>query len=258
MGNFVVVVTVILLIGAWYFWKKKPNKKALIACVILAFVFGGLYSTTDDYTQGEADQAASSSKLESSKNAKSKKESVSEKAKSKKESASESKSESKKNAKSSSIAASKASKSNEVSKAKKAGIKNDDQAKMILKKYDPYLKIKDLYGDYADSGKELNIDLKGSDNFTAKMTLRGFWRDTASIWKALKKSGDASNFNKVVITVDTELEDTAGNSSMEHVLRTSLSGANIQKFNIKHFKYINVPKYADYYWQSNAFPNLNE
>ncbi|WP_057874907.1 signal peptidase II [Loigolactobacillus rennini] len=246
MGTFVMIVSLIFIFGAWYYWKKKPNKKAMIVCIVLALIFGGLYSMTDDYKQEQAQEAAESRKNESSKKAES-----SEKA------ASESKQESKKKAERASAAAEKESAKKVVKEVKNNGIANDDQVKLLIKKYAPDVKVKDISGEYGNP-REMYVDLKGQDNFTAKLTLRGFWDDTVDIWKAFKKSGDAESFNKIVITVDTKLEDTAGNESTEHALRTSLSGEKIQKLNLKNFKNSNVPNYADYYWQSTAFPDIAE
>lgn len=241
MYTLLILLSFLSLVGAWYYWKKKPNKKYLIICVVLAFVFGGLSTTTNGYKAEEADEAASSSKVESSRKASSKKE------------------ESQKKAKSSSVAASKASSAKKASELKKNGAMSDSDVKKLLKDNGAdNLDIKSVTGTYADrNSKDVTIELRGQENVTAKMTAKGFLMDTASVWTALKKSGDAKNFENVNVSIKFPLEDTAGNKSNEWVMKTSLSGDKINNINADNFKSDNVPVYADKYWQSNVFPRLD-
>lgn len=239
MYTLLILLSFLALVGAWYYWKKKPNKKYLIICIVLAFVFGGLSTTTNGYKAEEADEAASSSKVESSKKASSQKKESKAKA--------ESKAESSKKAKNKQA----------VSEVENNGINDKNDVQTIVKKYAPDVKVKDYdVSDY--DGKQLNLTIKGEENYSAKSTLRGFWKDTADVWKAIKHSKNVKNIKDVTIVVEFPLEDTAGNTSTKVAVSTRISGDKLDNLNAKNFNYYNVKNYADKYMQNSAFPNLDK
>lgn len=253
MATIIALLEILSIVGIWYFWKKSPNKKGLIASIILLFVFGGLYSTTSRYKADEKSQEESSSSLESSSIKESKKNSSSIVASSKKK-------EADKKAKSSVSAKSKANPS-EVSKNNnsKELLSNSDVKSAIKKYSDQQVKVKKVNGVYTNhNSKDVTVELKGQDVISDKMTAKGFLADTRSVWIAIKKSGDAKNFENVNVSIKYPLQDTAGNSSNEYVMKTSISGSKIQNLNVDNFLAENVPNYADNYWQSNAFPRMDE
>lgn len=246
MYTILILLSFLALVGAWYYWKKKPNKKYLIICIVLAFVFGGLSTTTNGYKAEEADEAASSSKVESSK-----------KADSQEKASSESKVKAESKAKESSIAESKVEQAKTVSKVENNGINNNNDAKTIVKEYAPDVKVKNYDVSNYD-GKQLNLTIKGEESYSAKSTLRGFWKDTANVWKAIKHSKDVKNIKDVTIVVEFPLEDTAGNTSTKSAISTRISGDKLDNLNAKNFNYYNVQNYADRYVQNSAFPDLDK
>lgn len=252
MGTILVFLEIASIVGIWYFWKKKPNKKYLIWSIILLFVFGGLFSTTNSYKQETKAQKADSSSIKESTEKESKKSSSLAVASSKKKKSSSEK-------QSSNVSSSESISGKQSSQTKKKGLSTNNQVKTALKKYGSNdLKVTFVNGQYFDpTAKTVAIELKGSDALTDKMTTKGFLMDIRSVWIALKKSGDANNFENVNVSVKYPLQDTAGNSSNKYVVKTSVSGAKIQNLNIENFLFKNVPNYADSYWQSTALPDVN-
>lgn len=243
MANIIALLDVLSAVGIWYFWKKKPNKKGLIASIVLLFVFGGLYSTTNTYKADQESQEESSSSAESSSIKESKKVSSSLAASAKKK-------QTKKKAESSKAAKSKTQSSKEL-------LSNGDVKKAIYKSK-PNLKVTSVNGMYDDkTSKTVAIELKGQDAVTDKLTTKGFLMDVRSVWFAIKESGDAENFDNVSVSVKFPLEDEAGNSSNSYVVKTDISGFKLNNINVKRFLFKNVPTYADSYWQHNALPKVN-
>lgn len=252
MGTILAVLEIAAIVGIWYFWKKNPNRKYLILSIILLFVFGGLFSTTNSYKQEAKAQKESSSSVKASTERESKKSSSLAVASSKKKKSSSEK-------QNSNVSSSESISSKQSSQTKKNGLSTNNQVKAVLKKYGSNdLKVTFVNGQYFDpAAKTVAIELKGSDALTDKMTTKGFLMDIRSVWIALKKSGDANNFENVNVSVKYPLQDTAGNSSNKYVVKTSISGVKIQNLNIENFLFKNVPNYADSYWQSTALPDVN-
>lgn len=292
MDNVYTVLIIVSLVGIWYFWRKKPNKKALISSAILLLASSYLFSTTSYYKLEVKSQEAesssresssikeskaessklASSKLSSSKAASSKsKKSKAKKAssialESKKKVASESKKQAsishvnsivaskKAKAKSSSVQKSKA----KIAKSETKGLNSNVQVKKAIKKSNPNLKITSVNGVYMDpKSKDVAVEIKGQDAVSEKLTTEGFLMDVRSVWLALKESGDAENFENVNVSVKFPMTDEAGNDSNEYVVKTGISGFKINNLNVKRFLFKNVPTYADNYWQYPTLPKVN-
>lgn len=246
MATIIALLEIVSIIGIWFFWKKKPNKKGLIVSIVLLFVFGGLYSTTNTYKADKRSQEASSSSMESSSIKESKKNSSSIAASSEKK------------AKSSITESSKSKSSKTSNKVNSKELLSNNDVKKAIHKSNPNLKITSINGMYDSKGeKTVAIELKGQDAVTDKLTTEGFLMDIRSVWFAFKESGDAENFDNVNVSVKYPLQDEAGNSSNVYVVKTNISGFKLSNINVKHFLFKNVPAYADSYWQHTALPKIN-
>lgn len=153
----------------------------------------------------------------------------------------------------------KTSTSNSTSESSNVGLNSNKSVKSaITEDGDNNLKVKEVNGVYSDSNsKDVAITLKGKENISNKMTVKGFWLDIRTVWINLKKSGDTKNFENVNVSVKYPLQDEAGNTTNEYVVKTNISGEKLSAINTENFLFKNVPNYADSYWQSPALPKIN-
>ncbi|MDC4187117.1 hypothetical protein MK904_13680 [Loigolactobacillus coryniformis] len=134
-------------------------------------------------------------------------------------------------------------------------IQSNKSVKRAIKRYAKDVKIKSVQGSFLGQNDTVQITLKGKENLTNKMTVKGMYIDISNVWKALQKT-DLSHMSNIGISVKYPLQDQAGNSTSSFVIKSNISPDKINAINPDTFLFENVPTYADTWWQHTALPSI--
>lgn len=140
--------------------------------------------------------------------------------------------------------------------SKKIVIQSNKSVKKAIKKYAKDVKVKSVQGSFIGQDDTVQITLKGKENLTDKMTVKGMYIDISNVWKALRKT-DLSHMSNIGVSVKYPLQDQAGNSTSSYVIKSDISPDKINAINPDNFLFKNVPTYADNWWQHSALPAVD-
>lgn len=135
-------------------------------------------------------------------------------------------------------------------------LNSDKSVKMMLKHYEPDLKVTNVGGVYDDpKSKTVLVTVKEDSGWDDKTAVQAMHTDIASVWKAFKKS-KGTDFSNISVMVKYPTEDTGGNTHSTKEMTADLKGSTLKNLNIQGFDDDNVQSFADAYWQRNDLPTV--
>lgn len=133
--------------------------------------------------------------------------------------------------------------------AKKINVTSEKKVKKVIHKYAKDIKIKSVKGSILGmAGDTVQITLKGKENLTDKMTVKGSYQDICMVYRALKKA-NISNFKNIGVA-----EKIDG----KYVVKTDTDPDKIASIsnNDLRYNYNNLPSYTTHFWQMPSLPKL--
>lgn len=134
--------------------------------------------------------------------------------------------------------------------AKKINVTSEKKVKKVIHKYAKDVSVKSVKGSILGiDGDTVQITLKGKENLTDKMTVKGSYQDICMVYNALKKA-NISNFKNIGIA-----EKIDG----KYIVKTDTTPDKLSattKNDLK-YKYNDLPSYTTHFWQLASLPKLN-
>lgn len=120
---------------------------------------------------------------------------------------------------------------------------------------DTDVEVTSLNGQFIQAPYTVQVEFKGSENMTSKMTVKGFKMDMKYILYAIKQSGVAvEDIGNVGVSVTYPLVDKYGNSEDQNVIESDFTGDTLGKMTDDEaaFDFDNLPAIADNWWEHPA------